>query len=415
MNVVDDAPITEWGFARQPKYGLLQKLHAVLRQFEKAIVENEPLQWWSQGVQTMPGLSVHPYGVDVMFLVNTNTTQNYTYRANCATPASISVPPWSVSIVDGRRCATVFNTADASWLQQTPESTTDATIREIRDFHREKYGTRFSDRTDIPVSWEFFPEPTNLSWCTKKQRTAHRIPELIDATGGPLATDYLYAAVELPAGSAHAVLTAMESPLEGGPLGGVHHVDGFLDGVWFEMAPGYPSKLPGNAAASGSVLTLRIAISGLPNYLWSNALCQKNACDGPWDSHLEKYDRGLLGPILLNQSTGNLLANMTHATWSICVGLAGESMGLFDVNASQVNWQKGSQPLVDVGTWVRLQLALPATVCSDQSSGVALNLTGMRVSRGCSTLTSSHLDLHILLTVRLAKRGSMVSQLGDVP
>ena len=54
------------------------------------------------------------------------------------------------------------------------------------------------------------------------------LPEQIDFTGGPLVTDYMQASVELPAAAANATLalTAMDRPLVGGPLGGVHHVDG---------------------------------------------------------------------------------------------------------------------------------------------------------------------------------------------
>ena len=81
----------------------------------------------------MPGLSVHPYGGEVIFLVNSNATMNYTYQPNCsgsdghgngvkggegaaaaAAAAAIKVPLWSVSIVDGKSCAVVFNSAAAT-------------------------------------------------------------------------------------------------------------------------------------------------------------------------------------------------------------------------------------------------------------------------------------------------------------
>jgi hypothetical protein len=79
----------------------------------------------------MPGLSIHPYGGEVIFLVNSNATMNYTYQPNCsgsdghdngvkggeaaaAAAAAIKVPLWSVSIVDGKSCAVVFNSAAAT-------------------------------------------------------------------------------------------------------------------------------------------------------------------------------------------------------------------------------------------------------------------------------------------------------------
>ena len=42
-----------------------------------------------------------------------------------------------------------------------------------------------------------------------------------------------------------------------------------------------------------------------------------------------------------------------------------------------IAWQPDSGILEGTGNWVRLRLSLPALACSDVSTGVALNLTGM--------------------------------------
>ena len=216
-----DAPISEWGFPRQPKFGLLQKLHAALHKYEAAIVGTEPLQWWSQGVAGMPGLSLHPYGDAVSFLVNANATTNYKTRLNCSSAAGgesmVSVPMWSVSIVDGVTCDVVFNTA------ADPDSTPPPPPSEAS--------------TGAPSDgWEFWTEPLNLSWC-KDAEMLSSLPEQIDFTGGPLVTDYMQASVELPAAAANATLalTAMDRPVVGGPLGGVHHVDGCKSDCFLEL------------------------------------------------------------------------------------------------------------------------------------------------------------------------------------
>jgi hypothetical protein len=285
-----DAPISEWGIAREPKYSLLQKLHAALHRYEKAIVENQPVRWWSQGVAGMPGLSAHPYGAGLIFYVNANTTVNYTLQANCSSGGgggTATVPLWSVTMFDCQSGTVVFNSAHSAASRAGSVSEPGAV---------DQVG-----RVGAPsASWEYYPEATNLSWCREGSQVVQQLPEHTTATGGPLVTDYLYAAAELPADAGGAVLTAMPSPLVGGPLGGLERVDGFVDGVWFEIAPGYPRKLPSPAARppTASVLLLRMATGGLPNYLWSNSLCKKGECDGPWDSHLENFDRGLLGPIL---------------------------------------------------------------------------------------------------------------------
>ena len=156
------------------------------------------------------------------------------------------------------------------------------------------------------------------------------------------------------------------------PYAGVH-------GTWFQLAPGFPSTLP--TAAKTDTLLLRIAIQGLPNYLWSNALCKKNECDGPWDSHLESFDRGLLGPILLNDTqTGAVAANLTHAEWTVCAGLAGEALNLSSPAAADPGWRRGTGPLTGTGTWVRLRLPLPAAALTSdgEPAGIGLNLTGMQ-------------------------------------
>lgn len=371
-----DAPISEWGFPRQPKYRLLQRLHAALHKYEPAIVGNDPPQWWSQGVHAMPGLSVHPYGAQVIFLVNANSTINYTYSVNCTGflgdsgfAKEVRVPLWSVSIVDGKSCEVAFNSA----------------VEVEVDTGASKVATTHSiDRVGTPsTTWEYYTEATNVSWCAEERRkVVQQLPEHIGATGGPLVTDYLYASVELPTAAAvgaGTMLTAMEHPLVGGPLGGLHRVDGFVDGVWFEVAPGFPVKMP-STTSTKSVLTLRMSIQGLPNYLWSNSLCKKSECNGPWDSHLENFDRGLLGPIFLNETaTGKVIRNLTHSNWTICPGLEGEAMRLYSpqTSAPASIWQTGRGALEATGSWVRLRLPLPALACSDKTSGIALNLTGM--------------------------------------
>ena len=84
--------------------------------------------------------------------------------------------------------------------------------------------------------WEFWTEPLNLSWC-KDAKMLSSLPEQIDFTGGPLVTDYMQASVELPAAAANATLalTAMDRPVVGGPLGGVHHVDGCKSDCFLEL------------------------------------------------------------------------------------------------------------------------------------------------------------------------------------
>jgi len=134
----------------------LQKLHAALHQYEQAIVGHEPLEWWSQGVTGMPGLSAHPYGGEVIFLVNANATMNYTYRhVDCSGGggAAVEVPLWSVSIVDGKTCAVVFNSAD--------DLAADGAVGSERP--APEPGP--ADRVGAPgAGWEYYSEPTNLSW-----------------------------------------------------------------------------------------------------------------------------------------------------------------------------------------------------------------------------------------------------------
>ena len=392
-----NAPLTEFGFAREPKYGVLKRLHAVLHTFEAVIVGTEPAaQWWSQGVAGMPGLSLYNYTNKVAFLVNSNRTVDFTVRYNCtasavrvAAPApapddddipvptasslslEVTVPHWSVTIVDGDACSAVFSTATEPDARPPPPPA--------------EAGPAGSPSSD----WSFWVEPTDLAWCRDagRLRTLAKLPEHIDFTGGPLVTDYLLAEAELPAGPlpAGTALTAMPSPAVGGPLGGVARVDGFVDGRGFSVTPGWPVSLP--TGSSGGPLHLRMSIQGLPNYLWSNKLCKNGGCNGDWDSHLENYDQGLLGQILLNStsstasagSSGMVVTNLTDAGWRVCAGLHGEALNLSSPVAADPpgGWQAGTRPLSATGTWVRLQLPLPTLAAANTSVGVGLNLTGM--------------------------------------
>ena len=144
----------------------------------------------------------------------------------------------------------------------------------------------------------------------------------------------------------------MDKTEVGGPVGGVARIDAFVGSAYFRVSPNYAVMLPRSAAPKDELM-LRMSLSGLPNYLWSNPLCKQGQCNGNWDPHLENFDRGLLGPIVLNNARDVLLANLTKATWKVCSGLYGEALNLPSPAASEPpgGWRKGGAPLAGTGTW----------------------------------------------------------------
>ena len=183
-----DAPLTEYGFARQPKYRLLQRLHAALHTFEAAIVgADAPKQWWNMGVAGMPGLSSYSYSGKVAFLVNSNRTADFTLHYNCTamapssssppasphrpSPASlpasppasveVAVPHWSVTIIDGTACTVVVNTAAESGAPPPPPPA--------------EAGPAGGEDS----AWSFWAEPTDLAWCTGAGKGG-QVPKAVD-------------------------------------------------------------------------------------------------------------------------------------------------------------------------------------------------------------------------------------------
>ena len=49
------------------------------------------------------------------------------------------------------------------------------------------------------------------------------------------------------------------------------------------------SRYGSTRGGSSTRMMLRMSISGLPNYLWSDAHCKKGQCNGNWDPHLENF------------------------------------------------------------------------------------------------------------------------------
>lgn len=245
-----DAPLDEYGFTREPKYSILKRLHSMLHTYSPTLLKtNTPPPYSKPNQDTyvykyissssdrssdrsnvsdntdsrVGSDSTNTSGGGVIFVINTNATVDYAPTIICtATGATVvvSVPKWSVSIVDDSTCTVVYNTAadaaDATVITAAPSSDTNAGANVF-----------LASKTNIdiemmqsPSLWSYFPEPANLSsWCKGTQYT--RLPEQIDATGSA-ATDYLQAEVEVqvtvPAGS-RVTATALDvkaSPAVGG-------------------------------------------------------------------------------------------------------------------------------------------------------------------------------------------------------
>lgn len=307
-----DAPIDEYGWLRQPKYGHLKELHRAIKLCEPALVSSDPTIT-PLGTYHEAHVFSSRKGRCAAFLTNYHTTK----------PAKVlfknrhyDLPPWSISILPDCKNV-VYNTAvvgeQTSKYQMVPAN------------------TRI-------LSWETYDEDLSSS-DDRPTMTARGLLDQINITRD--ASDYLWYTTSVN-------IDPSEPFLHGGGAPSLHvdssghalhvFVNGQLSGSAYgsREARRFRFDSPVNFRAGINKIALLSMAAGLPNI----------------GSEFESSETGVLGPVVINglrEGRQDLSSN----TWSYQVGLVGEKMNLYTPNgASSIEWmQQGrvasrtSQPL----------------------------------------------------------------------
>ncbi|CAL1397860.1 unnamed protein product [Linum trigynum] len=330
-----DAPIDEYGFIRQPKWGHLRDLHQAIKQCEDHLVDGDSTQQ-SLGYN----LEAHVYCISsddcAAFLANygSSSDANVTFNGN-----TYFLPAWSVSVLPDSKNE-IFNTAKVT------------TQRSIHDSPLASNTTR-NEVSLGESSWSWHKEEKGISG-SNNSFTAHGLLEHINTTEDT--SDFLwYSTSFVNDGQAIDALLNIES------LGQAALV--FLNKN--RVAFGF-----GNHDIAAFSLSQKVTLVEGTNTLDILSMMVGVQNYGPW---FDVQKAGLVAVIVADFSSGiNMLSSRD---WDYQVGLNGESLGLEkEVNAANSSlWTQGTDmPISESLVWYKTTFRSP-----EGNGPLVLDLAGM--------------------------------------
>ncbi|KAH1131901.1 hypothetical protein J1N35_003279 [Gossypium stocksii] len=297
-----DAPIDEYGLAREPKWGHLRDLHKAIKSSEAALISAYPTVT-SLGSKQEAHVFKSKSGACAAFLANYDT--RYSVKVKFGN-GQYDLPRWSISILPDCKTA-VFNTA--------------------------RIGAHNSKKAMVPVnsafSWQSYNEQSPTA--DDREATVHNgLWEQIYLTRD--GSDYLWYMTDVKIDPNEGFLKGGQGPiLTVWSAGHALHVfiNGQLSGTVYGGLDNPKLTFSNNVklrAGINRISLLSVAV-GLPNV----------------GTHFETWNAGVLGPVTLkglNEGTRDI----SKQNWSYKIGLKGEALNLHTVTgSSSVEWVQGSQ------------------------------------------------------------------------
>lgn len=331
-----DAPLDEYGFIRQPKFGHLRDLHLAIKQCEEYLVNANPIQ------QSLGrNLEAHVYYKTsndcAAFLANYDSSSgaNVTFNGN-----SYFLPAWSVSILPDCKNV-IFNTAKV-------------VSQRTRDDVALSRSTSVSELSLASVKWSWYKEKVGI-W-GNNSFTKSELVEQINTTKDT--SDFLWYTTSINMNEnaklgqdvfllieslGHAALVFVNKKVVGFGYG--NHDD-----------PAFLFKEAVNLDSGNNTLDVLSMMIGLQNY-------------GPW------YDiqgAGITSVILSDLKNTN--KSLSSTEWTYQVGLEGEYLGLDNINlANSSLWTQGNAfPINQSLIWYKSTFVAP-----EGKGPLSLNLASM--------------------------------------
>ncbi|KAG5566744.1 hypothetical protein RHGRI_002326 [Rhododendron griersonianum] len=334
-----DAPIDEYGFLRQPKWGHLKDVHKAIKLCEQAMVATDPTIS-SLGSNLEASVYKTGSGLCAAFLANIDTQSDATVNFN---GNSYQLPPWSVSILPDCKNV-VLNTAKINSATTIPK------------FVRQSSSNAIDASGGFLAGWSWFNEPVGIS--SSNAVTKPGLLEQINTTADE--SDYLWYSLStnvqvdepfLKDGSqtvlhveslGHALHAYVNGKLAGSGKGNSNNAKVSID-VPITLIPG-KNKI--------DLLSLTV---GLQNY----------------GAFYDEKGAGITGPVKLVGVNNGSTVDLSSQQWTYQTGLKGEELGLSNGGSSA--WVSGAtlpkeQPLI----WYKTTFDAPSG-----TNPVALDFTGM--------------------------------------
>ncbi|XVE51262.1 hypothetical protein DITRI_Ditri02bG0025800 [Diplodiscus trichospermus] len=329
-----DAPIDEYGFIRQPKWGHLRDLHLAIKHCEEFLISSDPTL-----MQLGHNLEAHIYYKSsnecAAFLANYDSKldADVTFNGNI-----YSLPAWSVSILPDCKNV-IFNTAKVVTQRNSDDNS-------------------FAHKTTVnkfllsASSWSWYEEKPGV-W-GNNSFTDSRLLEQINTTKD--SSDYLWYTTSINIGPdqskeafllieslGHAALIFVNKNLVAFGYG--NHDD-----------PSFSINEKISLVEGNNTLDVLSMMIGLQNF-------------GPW---FDVQGAGIFAVVLIDPWKGK--HDFSSEEWTYQVGLEGEYLGLDKVSlANSSLWKKGSiLPVNKTLIWYKVTFLAP-----EGKGPLALNLTGM--------------------------------------
>nr|AYP70305.1 beta-galactosidase 2 [Actinidia deliciosa] len=335
-----DAPIDEYGFIRQPKWGHLRDLHLAIKQCEEYLVNADPVQ------QSLGrNLEAHVYYKTsndcAAFLANYDSSSdaNVTFNGN-----SYFLPAWSVSILPDCRNV-IFNTAKV---------VSQRNLGDLALSHSISVSVR--ELSLASATWSWYKEKVGI-WGNNSFTTS-KLLEQINTTKDT--SDFLWyttsinvddnakqgqekEALLLVQSLGHAALVFVNKKLVGFGYGN-HDDPSFVLGEKISLNHG------------NNTLDIMSMMIGLQNY-------------GPW---FDIQGAGIYSVILGDLKKAK--EDLSSAEWTYQVGLEGEYLGLDNPNlANSSLWTQGSAtPINHSLIWYKTTFFVP-----EGKGPLSMNLASM--------------------------------------
>ncbi|ERN14823.1 beta-galactosidase 8 isoform X1 [Amborella trichopoda] len=325
-----DAPLDEYGYLRQPKWGHLRNLHNAIKQCEKILVTEDPT-YISFGAKT----EAHYYnGSDgcAAFLANIDDSSDANVTFN---ERSYFLPAWSVSILPDCKNV-IFNTAKVSAQQSISAHGTSTFVKEYSlalsswSWHKEQVGIWGRNSFTKPGLLEQINTTRDVSdflWYT----TSVNVDE-------KLSSEDLYLDVE---SLGHALLLFVNK--KPAAFGYGNHEDA-----------SFTLKTPIVLNQGNNTLDLLSMMIGLQNY-------------GPW---FDIAGAGIFSVMLVGSA--NILKDFSSIEWTYQIGMEGEYLELYKSENNSL-WVTGNDiPNNQSLMWYKATFDAP-----EGNSPLALNLASM--------------------------------------
>ncbi|XP_058085526.1 beta-galactosidase 6-like isoform X2 [Magnolia sinica] len=328
-----DAPIDEYGFIRQPKWGHLRDLHMAIKQCETYLVNSDPTY-----IPLGPNLEAHVYYKKpdgcAAFLANIdqNVDANVSFNGNF-----YSLPAWSVSILPDCKNV-IFNTAKV------------VSQRSLGDFsHRQTSSVK---ETILATSkWGWYKEQVGI-W-SNNSFTSSGLLEQINTTRD--VSDYLWytASIDVTENEKEVYLNVAS-------LG--HAAMVFVNKRFVGF--GY-----GNHEDASFTVTQKIMLNQGKNTLDMLSMIIGIQNYGPW---FDIAGAGIFSVALVDLM--NAKEDLSFKAWSYQVGMEGEYLGLDQTSlANSSLWTMGNYPPVNQTLiWYKTTFIAP-----EGNGPLSLNLASM--------------------------------------